>query len=224
MEAECRIITGLALLFNFGDIMKLLPFKIESMTSLEIAELTGKAHKHVLRDIRSIVEQLEDSPNLGSDFKSSNYVANNGKEEKCFHLNKIASLVLVTGYSAVFRVIIIARWQFLEEQLETLKFKLGDKKHQLDAMEALSHLLPDDLAGEELSYIKANTVVNKVTSNLFGFPKMLKKADMSPDMLEMREKILDDYIKLYEVMESNSEVSEYLYEKWQPKRLEAQQA
>jgi hypothetical protein len=87
-------------------------------------------------------------------------------------------------------------------------------------MEALSRLLPDDLSKEELSYIKANTVVNKAVSNLFGFPKMLKKDEMSDDMIEVRGKVLDDYIKLYEVLEDNGKVKELLYDKYQPKRIE----
>lgn len=32
--------------------------QLVSMTSVEIAELTGKEHKHVLRDIRNMVEEL----------------------------------------------------------------------------------------------------------------------------------------------------------------------
>ena len=50
---------------------------IETMSSLEIAELTGKLHKHVLRDVRNMLKDLEDSPNLDSGYKSSTYVANN---------------------------------------------------------------------------------------------------------------------------------------------------
>lgn len=34
------------------------------MSSREIAELTGKEHKHIIRDIRTIIEQLKDGPNL----------------------------------------------------------------------------------------------------------------------------------------------------------------
>ena len=36
-----------------------------TMTSLEIAELTGKEHKHVLRDIREMIDTIG-SPNLDS--------------------------------------------------------------------------------------------------------------------------------------------------------------
>lgn len=34
--------------------------KKRTMTSLQIAEITGKTHSNVMRDIRNILEQLED--------------------------------------------------------------------------------------------------------------------------------------------------------------------
>jgi phage regulator Rha-like protein len=34
--------------------------KINTITSLEIANITGKSHKHILRDIRNIIKNLED--------------------------------------------------------------------------------------------------------------------------------------------------------------------
>ena len=33
--------------------------KINTITSLEIADITGKSHKHILRDIRNIIEDLK---------------------------------------------------------------------------------------------------------------------------------------------------------------------
>lgn len=49
------------------------------------------------------------------------------------------------------------------------------------------------------NYMKANTLANKATSNYYGFPKMIKKEDMTPEMLVTREKILEDAVKLLEM-------------------------
>ena len=73
------------------------------MLSTEIAALTGKRHDHVMRDIRVIIEQLEDYPDLGSGFKSSTYLSGNGKQEKCYELDYDATMIVMTGYDVVAR-------------------------------------------------------------------------------------------------------------------------
>lgn len=190
------------------------------MSSLEVAELTGKRHSDVLRDIRNIVLELDKAERktaLG--YNSTTYIDASGQSRPCYSLSKSACLLLVTGYDILARDKLISRWQYLEEQLKVLQFRVGDKKHQLAAMAALQHMLPEDLKGEAEAFFKINTVCNKAVSNLFGFPKMLKKDEMSDDMLVVRERVLDDYLKLFEVLEDNSEVSKILYSKYQPKRL-----
>ena len=101
----------------------------------------------------------------------------------------------------------------IEKLLKDIAFRNGDKKHQLNCMEQLQHLLPDEFKKANISFIKANTVVNKAVSNAFGFPKMIKKLDINNDMLALRESVLNDYIKLFEVLEDNSDVKNILYKK-----------
>ncbi|MET7244987.1 Rha family transcriptional regulator, partial [Methylobacterium sp. EM32] len=60
------------------------------MSSLEIAERTGKNHADVLRDIRVMLEALDE---VASKF-AGNYRASNGKENPCFNLPKRESLIL----------------------------------------------------------------------------------------------------------------------------------
>lgn len=83
------------------------------MSSLEIAERTGKNHRDVMRDIRAQIGTLVG--NVGLRRFASSYLAGNGKQEPCYHLLKRECLILVSGYSVELRAAIIDRWQELEQ-------------------------------------------------------------------------------------------------------------
>ena len=86
----------------------------ETMSSIEVAELTGKKHAHVMRDIRTLLEQGVSESNFGlSSYKQTQ--PNGGfKEVSCYQLTKKGSLILASGYNAVLREKIIDRWEALE--------------------------------------------------------------------------------------------------------------
>jgi len=48
----------------------------------------------------------------------------------------------------------------------------------------------------KVDYIKANIIANRVVSNIYGYSKMVKKDAMTPDMLVMRQGILQDIVEL----------------------------
>lgn len=81
--------------------------KPETMSSLEIAKLTGKEHKNVIRDIERIFTELKIEPSayLGT------YQDVTGRNLKCYHLNEELTLTLTSGYSIVQRNAIIKEWQ-----------------------------------------------------------------------------------------------------------------
>lgn len=58
--------------------------------SKEVAEMVGKNHQHLLRDVRGYVEVLEDSPNLDSQdfFIESTYLNSQNKIQPCYLLTK----------------------------------------------------------------------------------------------------------------------------------------
>lgn len=93
----------------------------ETMSSLQIAEITGKQHAHVMRDIRAILEQGVHESNFGLKFRINKL--GNGAERKdpYFELTKKGCLILASGYDARLRERIIDRW----EELETEKQKGG---------------------------------------------------------------------------------------------------
>ena len=72
-------------------------------------------------------------------------------------------------------------------------FRMLDKEHQKESMR---HLQDGLRQPRKVDYIKANTIADKAVSNRYGHPKMVKKGDMSPEMLAEREAILDDTVQL----------------------------
>jgi len=99
----------LAFLFLEIKSMSKLAVVVTSMSSLEIAELTGKRHDHVMNDIRKMLEELEVLTPVFSGMRKVR-----GKEYEVFNLPKRETLILVSGYSVSMRASIIDRWQELE--------------------------------------------------------------------------------------------------------------
>ncbi|MNZ09639.1 phage antirepressor KilAC domain-containing protein [Aeromonas sp. R4-3] len=80
------------------------------MSSVEIAELTGKRHDHVLVDIRKMLVEIQ-SPEKAGDYKDRM-----GRIQPCLMLDKEETLCLVAGYNTDLRMRIIRRWQQLEQR------------------------------------------------------------------------------------------------------------
>ena len=71
----------------------------QTMSSLEIAKLTGKRHDNVMSDTRIMLESLEiQSPDFLGDYKDSK-----GRTYQCFNLPKRETLILVSGYNIQLR-------------------------------------------------------------------------------------------------------------------------
>lgn len=84
--------------------------QVLTMSSREIAELTGKQHKHVLTDIRNMLSEIQSAE------KSADYQDARGRSQPMLLLNKEETLCLVAGYNVKLRMAIIKRWQELEAQ------------------------------------------------------------------------------------------------------------
>lgn len=87
------------------------------MSSREIAELTGKDHAHVMRDIRTMLDELlKMSPNLDSAYKSTTYkVEGQLREYPVYELSYDLTMTLVSGYSIPLRHKVVTRLSELEK-------------------------------------------------------------------------------------------------------------
>lgn len=85
-------------------------WNITTMTSLEIAKLTEKEHKNVLRDIEKMFDELSiDRLKFEHRLKDSYW-----RDQKCYNLDKELTLTLVSGYNVKLRQAIIRKWSELE--------------------------------------------------------------------------------------------------------------
>lgn len=85
-----------------------------TMSSLDIAELTGKEHRNVMRDIRLMLEELYPDSGGMLKFEHTHTNEQNRQSYPVFKLPKRETLILVSGYSVVMRAKIVDRWQELE--------------------------------------------------------------------------------------------------------------
>lgn len=101
------------------------------MSSLEIAEVTGKEHKNVMRDIQNLLSQGVDKLN----FERISYKDSMNRVRDAYQLTYKGVLILASGYNPVLREKIINRWEELETgkaepkyaQQPTSQSKLSDK-------------------------------------------------------------------------------------------------
>lgn len=84
----------------------------QTMSSREIAELTGKQHNNVKRDVAVMLDSL----NLGALRFEHTYLDSWNRQQTEYLLDKELTLCLVAGYDAKLRMTIIKRWNELENQ------------------------------------------------------------------------------------------------------------
>lgn len=142
-------------------------FNVITMSSREIAELTGKDHGNVMRDIRAVQEALSMDSNLNPCIKTTTYVGKDGREYSQYELDKDTTLCLVAGYDVVVRMRIIKRWQELEQVATANQPKLPQT--YIEALEALLVAEKEKLALQEANAEmkpKAEYFDNLVARNL----------------------------------------------------------
>ena len=140
--------------------MNQLTFPTETMTSKEIAELTGKLHKNVLRDIDGMAAQI--SSELSYGLQSSTYT-DNGRTYPMYVLDQDTTLLLLTGYDVTARMKVIKRWRELESKHVPLSYKESLKA--LIAMEEEKEALLLEVVTKE--------GIIKVQDNVIEYKKVL---------------------------------------------------
>ena len=88
----------------------------QTMSSFEIAQITGKQHSHIMRDIRElnkVYEKLHQSK-IGHMLKITELPNGAKRKDPYFELTKMQTWDLLTGYNAELRIKVNRRWAELE--------------------------------------------------------------------------------------------------------------
>ncbi|WNW12409.1 Rha family transcriptional regulator [Pseudomonas sp. DTU_2021_1001937_2_SI_NGA_ILE_001] len=109
-----------------------------AMSSQEIAEITGRQHKNVLRDIRKMLGQLAEAErHPGSDLSwdpkwvETHMPDAQGQLRPVLLLDKELTFTLLAGYSYALSNLIVKRWLELE----------GNGFRRVSVAEAVAHLV-----------------------------------------------------------------------------------
>lgn len=87
-----------------------------TMSSREIATMTGKQHKNVLRDIEKLNESYETLGMLKCEQGYYTLPNTGDQQHRCYNLTKIQTMDLMTGYRTDLRIKVNRRWEELEKQ------------------------------------------------------------------------------------------------------------
>ena len=106
----------------------------QTMSSLEIAKLTGKPHNDVLKAIRAM-EPAWEKVN-GGNFSRVEYKDAKGEMRPCFELTKTECLYVATKFNDEARAKLVLRWEELEQKQRAQILQLPDFTNPAEAARA----------------------------------------------------------------------------------------
>ena len=125
----------------------------QTMTSLEIAELTGKQHFHVMEAIRKMEPAWKKVCKSNFRLTSRTIVQPNGgtREVPCYQLTKTECLYIATKFNDEARAKLVLRWQELE--MAEVSRKMADVRCLPEPKKILA--LADEIIGDGLRLLNA---------------------------------------------------------------------
>ena len=125
------------------------------MTSLEIAELTGKLHRHVMRSIRNMEPGWQKVTE--SKFGLSTYIDASGRTLPCYLLTKMECLYVATKFNDEARARLVLRWAELERDQLMGQPPVRQKPKEIRLLACDEEVLDeaDVIIGDELDELNA---------------------------------------------------------------------
>lgn len=187
------------------------------MTSLDIAEMTGKQHAHVMRDIRQEIERIGETNR--SIFGLVDYTDAKGEKRACYQFGKTGAMQIALRYDAKTRYKVVKKLEELEagiasqtpiapmvfEELEAFgkiaeffgatgnQAKLSantaiKKLHGIDCMATLG--LTGIIAEDKVQYFTPTVIGKQVGLSAVKMNKALEKAGMQTATRDHKKRIV----------------------------------
>ncbi|WP_411336129.1 Rha family transcriptional regulator [Bacteroides ovatus] len=154
--------------------MKDLSIIKETMSSIEIAELTGREHKNVMAAIRSMEPAWVKINGLR--FKLVEYADKKGEMRPCYELTKIECLYIATKFNDEARAKLVLRWEQLEKE------KLQEQQRPMSSAEIILQMAQLGVEHEK-----------RIAKVELGFNKIIEEreqAEFELDYVPVSEEIL----------------------------------
>lgn len=120
--------------------------RTDTMTSLEISEITGKLHKHIMESIRKMEVAWEKIN--GSRFRLVEYTDHKGEKRPCYQLTKTECLYIATKFNDEARAKLVLRWEELENQTRKNEIVMPNFSNPAEAARAWADQYEKGLALE----------------------------------------------------------------------------
>jgi len=163
------------------------------MTSLDIAEVTGKEHKNVMRDVRNEIKELGEEEGLLI-FELTERVDSHNRRQPVFSFGKEGAMQLALKYDAKTRRSVIKYVDQLENkpvsQLDILQGAVNQLVQQENRLVAVEK--KQDEIGEIITLNtqewrrKANKIINSIAKKRGGFEAYSDVRNESYELLEER--------------------------------------
>ena len=125
--------------------MQALINNVERMTSIEIAEVTGKPHNDVLKAIRAMEPAWEKVSQGKFSLSSRKVEQPNGgiREYPCYSLTKTECLYIATKFNDEARAKLVLRWEQLERERINAEVRMPMPVHCLPTEKAMIAVVDD---------------------------------------------------------------------------------
>ena len=153
---------------------------VQTITSLEIAELTGKQHKDVLKALRNMEPSWEKVCGRNFALTSREVKIGNGavRRDPCYQLTKTECLYIAMKFNDEARAKLVLRWEELE--MADVKRKMSDVRCLPEPQQILA--LADEIIGEGLRMLNepaedtltATQVAKTFNMTVFDFNAILR--------------------------------------------------